>query len=328
MSNESTEKKSKKSFDFAHTSVFVADPLELRIVGGAKLLEGTERGPLDTEDDESHPLWDGIRLATPITEDEVLNVLAYGINVPVLIAKVDGIPTVVDGRTRVRWARVANARRAARGEKPLRVKCDVVRTDEQGLLARMAMLNDVGHEVTALDRVNKIHRLMETGMTEPDIAITFGISVGQVKALLSFEDNASAKVKKAVESGKLSLTAGIELVKAGDAETQDKALSAVAEALPAGARPVSVRQAREAANNAKGKKKPSKVGVNEMRQLLEYVMHRSGKLPSTTSPNTLGWYAGVEDALSILLGDECSDKMREMLKSALAWDGNPTSEEK
>lgn len=138
----------KKGFDLSRDSVYVADPNELRIIGGLAMVREDERGPLDTAHGKGeHDLFDERILTVEVTDAEVANIDTYGVNVPIAIAKdEDGEPVVVDGRGRVRRARRANILRAKRGEPLIKIKCVVVRSTGTRLMATMIALNEVRNE--------------------------------------------------------------------------------------------------------------------------------------------------------------------------------------
>jgi hypothetical protein len=94
---------SKKAFHFSRNSIYVVDPLDLCIVGGAHALPEAERGPLDSEHRKGdHDLYD-VRIEEELSEEFVLSIDAFGVQQPVSIAKLeDGRPVVVAGRQRIR----------------------------------------------------------------------------------------------------------------------------------------------------------------------------------------------------------------------------------
>lgn len=308
---------SKKAFDLARDSVYKADPLELRLVGGLDTLPDDQRGPLDTPRDESHVLWDP-RLLDVVASETVHNIDAYGVLTPIIIAKIDGVPTVVDGRQRVRAARLANLLRKSRGEPTIKIACTVSRADETRLMGTMIATNEVRHDDDFGTKLYKLKRLLGRGVDIEDAAGTFGVSAAIAKSWLRFDDNAIDEVKKAVESGKLALSAGIEVARIKDPEKQKAALTTI-ETAPAAAKSLggktSVKEARAAIKKATGKKGPTNATDKKtQRALLAHLQDKDH--PKTTSERTIAWYQGVEDALMIVLGEGASagvTKLREML---------------
>lgn len=290
---------SKKAFDLSRNSIYVADPQDLRIVGGGKLLDGPERGKLDTVDDPSHPLWDGERLEEPLTEAFIANVDAFGVIVPIVISKDDDAPTVVAGRQRVRAARVVNARRAKRGEPLITVECKMRRTDGNGLMGAMIAENEARKNDEVLGKMAKARKYLARGVSEADVAVTFAISTETLKGWLAFDDNATKTTKQAVASGRVSATAAAELARIKDPEKQDAALTTMFTSPGKN----TVTKARKAVAKTNGKKAES-VGLSSrktIKALLDVVV---GTPHPNASEKTLAWWQGVEDALKLIVGEE------------------------
>lgn len=298
---------SKKAFDMSRDgNVYSADPItELCIVGGLELPE-EQRGDIDIALDKDHPLFDE-RIFLPLDEDKVRNVDAYGILVPISIAKVDGIAMVIAGRQRVRWARVVNRRRAARGEPPLKVRATVQRSAPERLIGVMVAENEVRTDDHPMTRLAKAKRMMERGIAPEDCAISFGISFATFNQWLAFDDNATTKVKRAVESGKLPFTAGLTLSRAKDPEKQEAALASLLEAPEAGesnstkAKKPSVRAARIATKQANGEKVTA--GIADMRTQKKLLVAIEKMSHANAGERTLAWWDGVEAALRLVTGD-------------------------
>jgi ParB family chromosome partitioning protein len=295
----------KKGFEFARNSIYVADPAELVIVGG-KSLPPDERGHLDTEVDESHELHDE-RVDMPLAEETIANIDAYGVMVPILIAKVgdDGLAYVVDGRQRVRAARVVNARRKKRGEPPIKVDAKVRRaTGESSLLGAMVSTNEVRVGDDVPTKIAKAKRMLARGVSVEDTAVSFGCSLSTLQQWLHYDDHAIPQVKAAVDSGRLSQSAGATIARLKDPDRQAEALQSISVAGADGKKP-SLRAARTAV--AKKKKPASSGGVVDkatQRRLLEAIE----KMPhKNASAETLSWWQGVEDALKLVTGDDDLD---------------------
>lgn len=303
---------SKKAFDLSRNSIYVANPDELRIVGGKSLLSGIERGPLDTDDNESHPLWDGDRLTETLSEEFIANIDAYGVIVPIVIAKDDETPTVVAGRSRVRAARIVNARRAKRGEPPITIECKMRRTDGIGLMGAMIAENEARRNDEVLAKMAKAKRMLSRGVGEPDVAATFAVSVETLKGWLAFEDNATAETKKAVSQGRVSATAAAELARVKDPEKQSVALTSLLTA--PGKKTVTA--ARKAAANVNGKKKASGadgVGITSKRAIKSILDAVVGTPHPRAGAETLAWWQGVEDTLKLIVGEEIEPRLQAIL---------------
>ena len=205
-------KDSKKAFDFSHSSIWVVDPLDLCIVGGARVLKGDERGPNDTNDGPEHPLYRD-DLETPLEEEFIASVDRWGVQNPATIQKIDGVAVVIDARTRIRAARLVNARRKARGEPLLKIKADQVRGDELSAMQRMMIGNYARKTFEPLQRAADAKLLLARGVSEADVCVTLKMSDSRLRALLTLDD-ATNDVKDAVIDGTLPVAAGVEIGRA------------------------------------------------------------------------------------------------------------------
>jgi hypothetical protein len=291
-----TVRNSKRSFDFARNTMWTIDPDDLCIVGG-KAMPAAERGSIDTDDGEEHELYDP-RILEPLTEEFILNIDAHGVDTPILIAKIDDVPVVIAGKTRVRAARVVNRRRKSKGEPPLKIDCKIKREKTSQLLAAMIVENENRHDDGIPAKIDKLKKLMGRGVSTEDAAVVFGVKVKTVKGWLAFEDNAITETKKAAEAGRLSHTAAATLARIKDPDEQraqlDRLLSTEGR--------VSKAVARAAAQGVNGKKVVISVGDKRtQRRLLTYVQNISH---GSASEKTMAWWQGIEDALKLVIGEE------------------------
>ena len=277
-------------------TMWTFDPDDLCVIGGKKL-PAAERGSIDTDDDEEHELYDP-RILEPLTEEFILNIDAHGVDTPIVIAKINDIPVVVFGKTRVRAARVVNRRRKARGEPPIKIDCKVKRGNATSLLAAMIVENEARRDDGILAKIDKLKKLMARGVAVEDAAVIFGKKVKTVKGWLAFEDNATTETKKAAESGRLSPTAAAMLAKIKDPDEQRKTL----EGMLATEGRMTKDSATSAAKVANGKKVAISVtDKRTQRRLLSYVQN----IPhANASEKTMAWWQGVEDALKLVVGEE------------------------
>jgi ParB family transcriptional regulator, chromosome partitioning protein len=294
-----TKVPTRHGFDFKRTDHYLCDPFaDLCIVGGNVLPE-QERGMLDTDEDPSNVLHDGARLRQPLEEPFVLNINALGILETIVIAKVGDVACVVEGRTRVRAARVVNARRAARGEPPIKVPCQIRRTNDADLLSVMVAGNEARRDEDIRGKIEKLKRLMARGVDVHGCAVIFKTTASVVESWLRFDDLAIDGVKAAVDAGRLALSAGIELARLGSPELQRRALEEV-EKTPGR---VSVSKARKVAKMTE--KPTAHVGVKERgvhKRLLRLVQNKSHA--KGTTREALQWWAGVEAALELIVGSD------------------------
>lgn len=309
----------KKAFDLARDSVYVADPTTELCLIGAKLfpLTSYEKGPLDTNHDAKHALFDE-RLGLPLDSHLVANINAYGVMVPIIIAKIEGLAVVVDGRQRVRAARVVNAMREERGEPPLKIKCVVRRSSDAGLLGAMIVTNEARVDDEVDTKIAKLKRYMERGVSLEDAAITFGKSAATLKAWLEYDDNAIASVKKAVDSGRVSQSAVAHIAKLKDPAAQQQALDKLLAAAPVGGGKISRRDAKLAAKSiaSGGKEVHDASDKRTQKKLLAAVQET--KHPTNASQQTLAWWQGVEHALALVIGEDTDKRLTDLLAKVRA----------
>ncbi len=287
---------SKKAFDFARNSVYSVDPEELVIYG------------LDTAGDNTdHPLHDE-RINLPLEEPFIANIDAYGVMQTVLITKIDGKPFLVDGRQRVRAARIVNERRKKRGEPTIKVQCTIRSDGDAGLLGAMIATNEARQDDGPLAKAEKARRLLNRGVSEADAATTFAVSVQTLRGWLELE-GASKEVKAAVKAGNLSASAAAKLATVKDHDKQREALAKV-QAAPG--KKKTVKAAEAAAKGAQGKRDNTGItSRKDLRALLGKV--RQAKEQSDANAVLKGasndWHAktnfllGVETVLEAVLGD-------------------------
>ena len=184
----------KTALDAKRGTLFLVPPEDITIIG------------LDTEDGPEHPLFDE-RVLLPVDEALARNIQIHGVIEPVVIRKNgDDVIEVIDGRQRVRSARLANKRLEAEGKEPVLVP--VVR--RVGVDAQhygvMISANELRRDDTPLARARKAGRYLAMGRTEEDAAEQFGVDVATVRGWLRLLDLAP-EVQEAVEAGKLSALA-------------------------------------------------------------------------------------------------------------------------
>jgi hypothetical protein len=291
-----TAMNNRRAFNHARGNLWSIDPLELCIIGG-KCLPADERGPLDTDDDSDHDLYDE-RVGEALTEEFVNNVDAHGVDTPILIVKIADMATVIAGRKRVRAARIVNVRRKKRGEPPIKIDCKLKRASGSALLAAMITENEARTNDGLLTKIEKLKRLMSRGVSLEDAAIHFNVGVPAVKGWLAFEDNATVETKAAARAGRLSASAASELTKITDPDKQREKLTLM---LGSGEK-ISARAARSASRMARGKS--VSVSDKKTQKKLLYVVQ------STSHPKSekgTAWWEGAEEMLKLVLGADDVD---------------------
>lgn len=296
----------RRAFDFARGNLWSVDPMELCIIGGA-CLPAEERGPLDTDDEDTHDLYDE-RVAQPLTEEFVNSIDAHGVDTPILIVNFQGVAAVVAGRKRVRAARIVNVRRKKRGEPPIKVDAKLKRASGSGLLAAMITENEVRTDDDVLTKIAKLKRVMARGVSPEDAAIHFGVGLPTVKGWLAFEDNATTETKTAARTGRISASAAAELAKISNPDKQCEKLQLM---LSSGGK-VSARAARRASRIERGKG-GGVADKKTQKKLLSVVRD--------TKPTEHGaaWWEGAKEMLRLILGDADVDQhLQRKLDEAIA----------
>jgi len=173
-------------------------------------------------EDPTNPLYDE-RVALPVSEALVLNIMAYGVIEPIVVRKnAETEQTeVVAGRQRVKACREANKRLMAKGCEPHRIAAIVKRGDSATLMGVMVSENEIREDDTPIGRARKAARFIDLGRTVEEAGVMLGISVPSVKNLLGLLDG-PAVVRKAVEAGVVSVSDGYKLSKLEPAEAAER----------------------------------------------------------------------------------------------------------
>jgi ParB family chromosome partitioning protein len=183
--------------------------------------------------DESSPLYDP-RVHLPVSEALVLNIMHQGVLQAISINKntESGAVEVVAGRQRVKAAREANKRLAAKGCEPVQVPALPRRGEGADLAGVMVSENECREDDSPIGRAEKMRRLMSYGKTEADLTVLFGCTTGTVKNTLALLD-CCADVRKAVSKGAINAGHALKLSKlepAQQRETLAKLVSAGSDA--------------------------------------------------------------------------------------------------
>jgi ParB family transcriptional regulator, chromosome partitioning protein len=294
------------------------NPLQVAIAGGADAIPEGERGPLDTATNKEHPLYDERLKTVKMTKEWVANINASGVLTSIKVVKYEGLPFVVDGRERVRGARLANALREAEGKPAIDIKADVVTADTPAALIKILVAANVHFEDTATNKIAKLQRLIANGVEVTEAATYFGIGAQAAKAWLQYDEKAIPTVKKAVASGKIPQTVGADIARLGDEKVQQKALDKVLETAVSSnpnrkERKGQAAKARRAIAEATGKN----AGVSDKKTLKKLLAMAVDKPAKGMKDETVAWWRGVADTLSFILGGDDADERLTKLMSDL-----------
>lgn len=176
---------------------FNVNPSDLTVVG------------IDTDDDESHPLYDP-RIKLPLSENMVLNIMHMGVLEPIQVVK-DGIEyRVVDGRRRTLHARVANERLKERGLDPIKVPIVVKKGDNKMLFAMGQASNRFRVNSGPMESAKAAARFVALGGTVEEIANNWDCSEQHVRDMLKLLE-LDPKVQETMLTGELTATAALML---------------------------------------------------------------------------------------------------------------------
>ena len=281
-----TKKKPVKNSDAAYGAesrgnILLFDPEKLKIV-----------------DDPKSELYEDPDGLVP-TDAFVASVAFHGILEPVLIRKntETGESEVVAGRKRVLAARLANKMKVKRGEKPILVPAIVRRGEPLSVMAVMAAENEGRVEKTPMQRAKLMQSMMDRGATEADLAIHFSCSIVTVKNLLGLQE-APAVVRKAIDAGDITVTAGYKLSKLSATEAKERLAEALSKAPQVkGRKKAKGRAAMEIITRTRSLRKKSE--IEEMVTSVEVNARSSGQTKALVG--ILRWVLGEDDTSEFLV---------------------------
>lgn len=234
-------KKTKAAIDAPRGTFFKMDPGELTIIG------------LDTQDDETHPLYDP-RIKAAVDENMVKSIYTYGVLEPIIITKRDDKVVVVDGRRRVIHARLAAKRQTDAGETSLRIPCILDKDTDAKLFAKSRVANSGRLQDGAMMNARAAKRMVDMGTSVEECAVAFGVSDQSVRNWLALLGLAP-EVQQAITEQELKATAALQLVNL-TVEQQRETLSELKADAAAGKK-TTVGSARKKAQNKAGASAPT-----------------------------------------------------------------------
>ena len=205
------KKKPGSQADGVRGTLWYFDPTELTIVG------------FDT-DEQEHELCHHASNKNAAEQDEanIASVRYHGVIEPIVFRRDGGRILVVDGRTRVRWARIAGPlweqdRRAA-GDKHAKFRIPAVvrqgTADELFCASRAA--NRRRTEDEPIEQAKDVARLVNGGASEEQAAVRLGLPLARARQLLALLQ-LHPKVQRKVGAG-VSLDAAVKLAKLPEAQ--------------------------------------------------------------------------------------------------------------
>lgn len=252
--------------------------------------------------DPGHELWDE-RSLRPINEELLADIRAHGVLVPLIIREngrhepgvfPDGatplILEVIDGRQRLRAARVINERNKQIGKPPITVPC-VVRIDAGDETVAMGMMlatNELRTADPPSVSAAKALRMQERGAAVEAIARALGKTTTETKHLLAMAglDHAS---KEALDRGVLPLVDAEKLAVLPKAER-------VALVKDAAASPEAKKKTKQIlAKQAEARRAPTRSYVRAVRTKAEIAEAMAAFKQDAAGYKVLAWVLGVRD---------------------------------
>lgn len=299
-------------------------------IAGGKVLPGGEQGPLDTDEDPTNPLFDERLKSVSMSPEWVQSFIDHGVMTDIEVTYVGGVATVVDGRERIRGARLASRQL----NKQLAVWCKVVTLTGNDLLLRGLLLN-LHHADPVPVKIAKAKRATEAGLTEEQIAPAMGVTPATIKVWMTWDKRAIQEVKDAVMDGRISAVTGFDIgrLKKDDQLPALQAVLAIGKrkkATPSGdegaggeedgdggaqTRDGSRTAEQRAIRKATGQR-PVVAGKKGMKALLRVI--QEFKLPKKADERLIGAVAGFEELLQLLLGIASPSEEGKMLDAFVA----------
>lgn len=170
--------------------------------------------------DKSHPLYDK-RVEYPFEESWVLAAMDGGMPDPLFVQKEGDNLLIVEGRQRHSAVLEANRRLKKSGRELIKVPVITKKGDEAVMLGLMISSNMLRKENTIADNADLAQRFIATGKTTREAAIRFGVSDQSISNWLAYLE-LSGPVKKAIERGEITASAGIQMKNLTPAEQKIK----------------------------------------------------------------------------------------------------------
>lgn len=254
--------------------------------------------------DDEHALADKDKKRVEEIDQGILaSMRVHGVVDTVEATKADGIKWVVDGRRRVVHARIVWDEQEKAGvpeDKRILVPTKFVRGENLFLFLRARVHNSGRREESALARGRDAQFALAKGASEADVAASMSTDVVTIRGYLRLVE-ADDKVKRAVETGKISSSAAMTIAKLKTHEEQRVAL----DELLASGKATQV-EARRVVNQKKtGRDGVGVVSRKVLRELRDVIAEPVDKEVDNDIDER--WQKGFVSGLSIVLGDGVID---------------------
>lgn len=247
--------------------------------------------------DPKDPLYDP-RIDLPVTNEQILNVMALGVKENILIARRGEKYVVVNGRQRTKWAIAANKRLKKAGDPLIRVPVTIEAGDEKKQLGLMVALNEIRTDDPIMTKVFKLGVLIDRGYTESEAATMFGVTETCVREWIKI-GGCSAPVKRAIEADKITPSAAAKLSKLAPDE-QKEALDALVKATKPGKK-VTVKQAKKAAKKKSDPDDGAYISIKTAKKMERALFAKSDDL----KPQEYAFLNGIQWVLGLVKTKDC-----------------------
>jgi hypothetical protein len=189
------------------------------------------------------------RIDLPVEDSDVLNVMAIGVKLPIIVARRGEKIVVVDGRQRTKWALAANKRLKKAGDPLIRVPVVLEAGDDRKQLGMMVSLNEIRNDDPLMMKISKLGILIDRGYDDAECATMFGVTSACISEWKKI-GGCSAPVKRAIDQDKITPSAAAKLSKLAPDE-QKEALDALLKTAKPGKK-VTIKAAKKAAKRKTG----------------------------------------------------------------------------
>jgi hypothetical protein len=267
---------------------------------------------VDTIETDSSLLRDIDTARHKIDEGYLTSLRAFGVVMPLEFHLSEGMPHVVHGRRRTLGARIIWDEQEAAGvpeAQRIHLRGQLVRGDETFLFLRARVENSGRVDESPLTRGRNAQTALGRGCSEADVAAAFSVDVATLRGYLRLVES-DERVQRAVESGKISASAAIQIAKLAYHQDQFDALT---ELVATGA---SEKAAKRLVNVRRGRGAGVSTSRRVLRELRETVAEPAEQAGDDMDPD---YQRGFVSALSIVLGDgEIDPIARRWLETACA----------
>lgn len=215
------------------------------------------------QDDPTGPFYDS-RHALPVNQATVDNIVLIGVQDPIIVSEWEGKKYAIKGRQTLKCWREA-CKIWEQKKQPIKpIPCHIRKVEPKIASIINVSCNEHRRNNDMMEKISTAIYQLSIGISHEDVACANDISVAQLKNWLKV-DSLSAPVKKAIESGKIGVTAASKLSDLPATEQKEK----LQEIIDSGVKPTAeVTQRVSKGEKASEVKKVKKYSIAELRALL------------------------------------------------------------